>query len=160
MAGSTKAPFSVIVTTSDRLSDLVIKSGQLIFVKDKNRIALDFKDERKFYNQITELDAEYERTSLSSPLNGYYFVIETAVLWYYKDGWTQITTKPDDIVFIGTELPELGQEKTLYVNKAKKEIAVYDTDTNGYLVVADNTENHHVTVDIDTATEDDINALF
>lgn len=154
------APFSVIVTTSEKLPNLIIKNGQLVFIKDMSRIAFDFNDRRTFYNQITELDTEYERKSLESPLSGYYFIIETAILWHYKDGWIQITGKPDDIVFIGTELPELGQEKTLYVDKAKKEISVYDTDTESYLVVADKTDNTHVSVDIDTVTEDDINALF
>ena len=44
------APFSVIATTSERLSNLVIKNGQLIFIQDKHRIAFDFKDKRTFYN--------------------------------------------------------------------------------------------------------------
>lgn len=154
------APFSVIATTSERLSNLVIKNGQLIFIQDKHRIAFDFKDKRTFYNQITELETDYERGTLSSPSNGYYFVIETAVLWSYQNKWVQITQRPDDIVFIGTELPELGNasEKTLYVDKAKKEISVYDKDNNSYLIVANKTEG--VGGVIDTATEDDINALF
>lgn len=154
------APFSVIATTSEKLSSLVIKNGQLIFIQDKHRIAFDFKDKRTFYNQITELDTDYERGTLSSPSNGYYFVIETAVLWFYNDGWVQITQHPDNVVFIGAELPELGNasEKMLYVNKARKEISVYDKDNNSYLVVANKTEGESGA--IDTATEDDINALF
>ena len=106
-----KAPMSVVVTTSERLSSLLIQNGRLVFVKDKCRIAFDWNDKRTFYNQITELETDYERVSMSSPFDGYYFVIETAILWRYDNGWTQITTKPDDIVFIGTELPELGQAK-------------------------------------------------
>lgn len=159
MAIVNKAPLSMIVTTSDKLSDLVIKNGQFIFVKDKKRIALDFNNNRTFYNQITELETDYERTSLASPANGYYFVIGTAVLWYYQDGWNQITHAPEDIVFIGTELPELGQakENTLYVDKSKKEISVYDNTTDAYVVVADKSD---VSVSIGTITEDDINSLF
>lgn len=157
-----KAPMSVVVTTSERLSSLSIQNGQLVFVKDKRRIAFDWNDKRTFYNQITELETDYERISTSSPSNGYYFVIETAILWRYDNGWTQITTKPDDIVFIGAELPELGQEnsseKTLYVNKTKKEISIYDKSINSYIVVADKT--NRTGDDILIATEDDIDSLF
>lgn len=151
-----EATFKIVATTSDKVKNLVIKNGQLIFVQDKGRVAFDFKDKRVFYNQITELDKEQERTSLSSPVNGYYFVIETAVLWLYNGEWIQITTPPRDVVFIGVELPELGQARTgtLYVNKAEKEISVWDENTNSYVVVADKTE------DVDTITNDDINSLF
>ena len=152
-----QAAFTIVATTSDRVKDLVIKNGQMIFVRDKGRIAFDFKDKRVFYNQITELDTEYERTTLSTPDHGYYFVIETAVLWFYSDGWTQITTPPEERIFIGVELPELGQAKTgtLYVNKAEQEISVWDEETQEYIVVADKTESV-----IGSITEEDINALF
>ena len=152
------ANFTVIATTSDRISQLVIKSGQLIFLQDVGKIAFDFKDKRVFYNQIIELDTEYDRVSLESPSKGYYFIIENAVLWSYQDDWVQITTPPDDIVFIGTELPSLGKERTLYVDKDDKQISVWDEATNEYIVVADKTEE--VEVSIDTVTTDDINALF
>lgn len=149
-----KAAFTIVATTSDRVKDLVIKNGQLIFIQDKGRIAFDFKGKRIFYNQITELDTEYDRTSLSIPVNGYYFVIETAVLWFYQDEWIQITTPPEDIVFIGVELPELGQSKTLYVDKTNKEISVWDDTTNEYVVVADKSD------DIDSIANEDIDSLF
>ena len=156
-----KAPMSVVVTTSEKLSSLLIQNGRLIFVKDKCRIAFDWNDKRTFYNQITELETDYERVSMLSPLDGYYFVIETAILWRYDNDWTQITTMPDDIVFIGAELPELGQakEKTLYVDKTKKEISVYDKTANSYVVVANKTDSSGGG-SIDTATNNDIDNLF
>lgn len=156
-----KAPMSVVVTTSEKLSSLLIQNGRLIFVKDKCRIAFDWNDKRTFYNQITELETDYERISMSSPFYGYYFVIETAILWRYDNDWIQITSKPDDIVFIGAELPELGQakEKTLYVDKTKKEISVYDKTANSYVVVANKTDGSGGG-SIDTATNNDIDNLF
>lgn len=156
-----KAPMSVVVTTSEKLSSLLIQNGRLIFVKDKRRIAFDWNDKRTFYNQITELETDYERVSMSSPFYGYYFVIETAILWRYDNDWIQITSKPDDIVFIGAELPELGQakEKTLYVDKTKKEISVYDKTANSYVVVANKTDSSGGG-SIDTATNNDIDNLF
>lgn len=149
-----QSAFTIVATTSERIKDLVIKNGQLIFIQDKGRIAFDFKNKRVFYNQITELDAEYDRVSLSTPANGYYFVIETAVLWFYQDEWIQITTPPEDIVFIGVELPELGQSKTLYVNKTNKEISVWDDTTSEYVVVADKSDA------VGSIGNDDIDALF
>ena len=138
---TTKHIMSLIATTSSRIKDLVIKEGQLIFIQDLGRIAFDFKGKRVFYNQIVELNTEAERLSLDSPLSGYYFVIDSACLWFYQDGWVQITEKPEEVVFIGVELPELGQAKegTLYVNKAEREIAIYDSASNEYIVVSDYT---------------------
>lgn len=151
MADTTaKTVMSLVATTSSRIMDLVIKDGQLIFIRDLGRIAFDFKGERTFYNQIVELEYEAERQALVSPLSGYYFVIDTAVLWFYKDGWIQITEKPKEVIFVGVELPELGQEKTLYVNK-NGGISVWDDDTEQYLLVAD--KNEYV-------SESDIDALF
>jgi len=152
---ATRSVMSLIATTSPRIRDLVIKDGQLIFLQDIGRIAFDFKGKRVFYNQIVELDTEAERLALASPLSGYYFVIDSAVLWFYKDGWVQITSKPEEIVFIGDEVdfPELGQEKTLYVSKTEggEHISVWDKDSNSYKVVADKTQ---------TMTSDEVIALF
>lgn len=137
---TTRNVLSVCATTSKRLPDLAIKNGQLIFVQDKHRIAFDFGDTRKFYNQIEELETDYERVTLESPVSGsYYFVIETAVLWVYQDNWIQLTTAPEEIVFIGAEIPTLGSSRTLYVNKANKEISVWDEDTDRYITVANAT---------------------
>lgn len=138
----TKQILSICATTSDRIKDLIIKNGQLIFVHDEGRIALDYKGKRTFYNQIIEIDAEQERLELSDPINGkYYFVIETAIFWRYYNGWQQLTTAPDEILFIGTEMPELGQPKTLYVNKTdnQESISIWDEDLDAYKIVADKT---------------------
>lgn len=148
----TKPILSVCATTSSKVKDLVIKDGQLIFVHDNNKIALDFGGKRTFYNQITELESEQARTSLLAPITGhYYFVIETAVLWTFQGGWKQLTTPPEEIVFIGTEFPELGSAKKLYVNKSNKEISIWDDSASEYVVVADTTQ---------TISEEEISLLF
>lgn len=141
MADLTTTPIlSVCATVGSKLSDLVIKDGQLIFVRDKHRIALDLGGKRTFYNQIEELATEGARTSLLAPLTGhFYFVVETAVLWTYRDGWVQVTTPPKEVVFIGTELPELGVVKTLYVDTVNREVSVWDEAASSYTIVADAT---------------------
>ena len=152
---TTKQVLSVVATTSERVKDLVIKNGQLIFCQDTGRIAFDFKNKRKFYNQIEELDTEFTRNELESPVNGvYYFVIETAVLWTYRNNeWVQITSKPQEIVFVGTEFPELGVEQTIYANTTDgdEHVAVWIDELNDYKVVANKTYS---------ITENEVIALF
>ena len=153
MADSTiKSVLSVCATVGSRLPDLSIKDGQLIFVRDKHRIALDFGGKRTFYNQIEELDTDASRKSLLAPVSGiFYFVIDTAVLWRYSDGWVQLTTPPKEVVFIGTVLPELGSGQTLYVDTEKNEISVWDENVSAYKVVANKVSEMSV---------EDIDALF
>lgn len=150
---NTKPVLSLCVTVASRLANLTIKDGQLIFVKDKQRLAFDYDGKRKFYNQIEELNSEAERQALLAPVSGlYYFVIDTATLWRYQDEWIQITAQPEDIVYIGTDtMPELGNTKTLYVNKSNKVISVWDDETNTYVVVSDLTTE---------VTDEDIENLF
>ena len=144
---------SLVATTSSRIRDLVISDGQLIFLHDIGRIAFDIKGKRTFYNQIVELDTESDRRDLVSPLNGYYFVIDTAVLWFYKDGWVQITEKPQNIVFVGVELPSLGQAGKIYANtkEGSEHIAVWSEELDAYVVVADKTQS---------MTSEEVIALF
>lgn len=154
MADSTlKTVLSVCATTSERVKELPIKDAQIIFVRDKRKIAYDFGGKRRFYNEIEILESDDERTSLENPeTEQYYFVIKTAVLWQYREGeWVQLTTSPEEILFIGTELPELGSAKTLYVNRANKNISVWDQDMNAYVVVAEHR---------DEISEEFIDSLF
>lgn len=133
---TTKSVMSLVATSSSRIRDLVIKDGQLIFIQDLGRIAFDFKGKRVFYNQIVELETEADRMALEQPLDGYYFVIDSACLWFYKSGWVQITEKPQEIVQIGVELPQLGQQGKLYVDTDDREISVWDEETDSYIAVA------------------------
>ena len=138
---------------SDRIKDLVIKEGQLIFIYDEGRIALDYKGKRTFYNQIIEIETDQERIELSDPVNGkYYFVVETSIFWRYFNGWKQLTTSPNEkSIFIGTQLPEVGESDKLYVNKEKQEISVWDDGQDEFLKVANYTGS---------ISADEISALF
>lgn len=142
MADTTTKPImSLVATSSSRIRDLAIKDGQLIFIQDAGRIAFDFNGKRVFYNQIVELNTEVERLSLEQPLDGYYFVIDSACLWRYKNTWIQITEKPQEIVFVGVEFPQLGQPNKIYANitDGSESISVWDDDRGSYVVVADKT---------------------
>ena len=146
-----KTLFSVVSTSSSKINNLDIKNGQLIFMSDVGRIAMDFKDKRVFYNQITELETDADRLALTDPLNGFYFVLSKAILWHYKDGWTQITGEPDEIIYIGNDLPTIGQENKLYVDTKDKKISVWNEATNQYNIVANYTE---------PITSEDVEDLF
>lgn len=144
---------SVIATTGSKIQDLTIKNGQLIFIQDKQRIALDFNDKRVFYNQINILNTDNDRQSLLAPIDGlFYFVIETAILWTYNNSeWIKITINSEDVVFIGDIFPQSGNEKTLYVDKVNKNISIWNKESESYDIIANKT---------DSITELDINNLF
>ena len=148
---NTRAVMSLVATTSSKIRNLLIKDGQLIFIQDLGRIAFDYKGKRVFYNQIVQLETEAERQALENPLGGYYFVIDEACLWFYNDGWVQITEKPQEIVFIGVELPQLGQKNKLYVDTDDREISVWDEENGEYITIANYTQE---------ASEQDIEGLF
>lgn len=150
---TTNTILSICVTTSSRVKELTITDGQLIFVRDANKLAFDYGGKRVFYRSITELATEQDRLLLTSPIESqYYFVIGTAVLWTFQGGkWIQLTTPPQEIVFIGEELPELGNENTLYVNKEEKNISYWNNETSSYEIVGER---------IVELSNDDILSLF
>lgn len=146
-----KTVMNLVATTSSKIRSLPIKNGQLVFIYDIGRIAFDYKETRVFYNQIVELQTEAERLALENPLDGYYFIIGSGCLWSHKSQWIQITGKPTNIEFIDVNLPELGQEDKLYVDKTEQDISVWDETMQQYIPVA------NYTVD---ATHEDIENLF
>lgn len=154
MADANKTVMSVVITgQNSKLSDFAIGDRQLIFVSDKRKIALDFNGKRTFYNQIESLTTESERKALEDPVEGlFYFVQNPISLWVYTNAeWHNIATASNDAVFIGDLIPETGIENKLYVNKLNKEISIWDTESNDYIVVANKCEG---------MSESDIDALF
>ena len=58
---ATKREFKIVATTNDRVGELGVKDGQLIFVQDKGRVAFDFNGTRVFYDHSDELDGIYSK---------------------------------------------------------------------------------------------------
>lgn len=142
----------VVADQSSKLADFAIGHQQIIFLQDKRTLALDYNGKRSFYNQIEILQTEAERKNLTDPTSGlFYFVIGTSMFWYYDTEWVNLTTPPENIVFIGTENPKFGSENTLYVDKDDREISVWDEKTGQYIIVANYTES---------ATDEDIERIF
>lgn len=153
MADTSKPIMSVVVANQEtKLSDFAIGDKQLIFIKDKRKIAIDFNGKRTFYNQIEILETDSERQTLENPQWGlFYFVLGTATLWTYTTEWVQITTPPKEIIFFGDTLPELGSENVLYINKTEKSISYWNPETSTYDVISGQVES---------ITEEDILSLF
>lgn len=135
---------TVIGTVAAKLQQLPIQNGQVIFVKDKKKVALDLNGKRTFYNEIVTFEKDKERQDLLAPINGcFYFVIETAILWFYNNEWIQISAQPNDVVFFGAKIPELGKANTLYVDRTygSEGISIWDEETNEYITIADRTHS-------------------
>ena len=132
MAQTTMAT-KFITTVEERLNLLPISNGQLIFVRDSRKICHDYNGERIEYSQIFYLKDENARLQLTNPLEIFYFVKETKVLWVYTkaEGWTALTTSPkENVVFIDFEnLPEVGELNTLYTT----ELSIYKWNGSGYV---------------------------
>lgn len=125
---------SVYATVESKLDDFAQKDGQLIFVKDKQMIALDLDGKRKVYNQIEELATEAARTSLLAPVSGrYYFVMDPPVLWRYQEGgWVQITTPPEN-------LEAVLQESKEYTDTVSKRVTGTIDEDGNYIIMFDET---------------------
>ena len=100
----------------DKLDQLAVADGQLIFVRDAREIYLDVNGERTSYSQIMVLFDEEHRKGLK-PVTGFYFVSSTNVLWRYDNQWIQLTTSPREVVVFSDELPQQGVEETLYITE-------------------------------------------
>lgn len=130
-------PVKVVATDREHVGSIVPTDGQIVLVQDAAMVCFDYDGKRTFYHDIITLDTEAERVALENPIDGkVYFIIDTAILWSYNNEWKQLTNKPEDIVCIGVDLPELGKGGTLYVDTTERGISVWDEDAHSYKCVA------------------------
>lgn len=85
--------FEIVKTNKSLLGTTDISNGCVYFVDDTKELFFDFDSKRSEVKDILVLEKESERTSiLFVPLNKFYFVLETKILWFYKDGsWYQVS---------------------------------------------------------------------
>jgi hypothetical protein len=112
---ATKPSMKFIATTSDKLNDIAVKSGQLIFCTDKRAIYLD-TDSRHSFQTIINVYDDATRRAIEHPLEGYYYTRMENVLWSYFGEWVQITGQDSSLVFADGNLPQEGVENKLYVD--------------------------------------------
>ena len=127
-------------TTDSKISQLPVTDGNLVFTTDTKRMYLDMNGLRLPYVDIQILSQETDRTSILAPIEGFYFVEETNVLWRYKGGWKQITPNNLAPLFFGDyeDFPPQGQSNVLYVT----DDATYKWDslTSTYICISNKTE--------------------
>ena len=111
----------VVSTTSERLGQLPVDYGQLIFVKDKRQLYFDHQEGRTLYTQIIILETELQRLSLKHPVTSFYFVKETGMIWRHEVEWIVITNPPSEqIEFLPREsFPAIGKENILYIDDTR-----------------------------------------
>lgn len=133
-----KTAFSLTITNFNLLNMIKVEDGQLIFIEDQQKIALDMNGKRTIYGQVIELANDSDRTSIYSALdNTFYFVAQTSMLWMYRRGnWIPITLQSESPVHIAGELPPIGQNGVVYVNKIMKTVSIWDDSLSEYIIVA------------------------
>lgn len=142
------APILKVYTTiSNKLNDLHVQDGQLIFVSDTKTIYLDNNGVRLSYDIIQVLKTDKDRINIDSPKEGFYFVEENAILWRYNYKWIQLT-QGDVPHIILTEkyidLPTIGEKDTLY--STENSLYVWDKVNKKYISIASNTEWNRIGV--------------
>ena len=63
-----------------------LSDGQFLIVTDTQKLMYDYGTKRIVLGDIIELDTEAQRSALVTPLNKFYFVKDTGVLWRYNSG--------------------------------------------------------------------------
>lgn len=128
-------------TKSERLPQLPVRNGNIIFVSDTRQICLDADGLRIPYDPIKIFDTEKERAEYEEPVTGFYFVSDTNVLWRYADkAWMQLTpSNLTPIVYgkIVSDFPQEGQSDILYV--ADEAIYRWDDAAKQYTIAANKT---------------------
>lgn len=129
------ANIKYICTTSNKLNEISVEVGNLIFCEDTRQIALDGENGRVFYDQIMTIPQESMRIAMTRNLvSGFYFVLDTNVLWRLDDvTWIPITEKPTEMVVYGTlaTFPRPGMVGKIYATDSH--LYHWDEDMETYV---------------------------
>lgn len=131
----------VYTTVEAKLSQLAVVDGQLIFVSDTKRIYLDMGGYRVCYTAIQVFSTDQDRLDWLAPIEGFYFVKSTGVLWNYSGSWKQLSPDNLEQVFIGSttdDFPQTGNSGTLYTSN--NAVYKWDSAARRYEIVANKTE--------------------
>lgn len=130
----------VYSTVASKLNQLQVTDGQLIFVKDTKRIFLDMNGLRLGYDTIQVFPTDEERLQILAPVEGFYFVESTGIMWRYNNEWKQLTPSNLNPLFFGNreDFPPEGNPATLYLT----DDATYKWDSllREYIIVSNKTE--------------------
>lgn len=122
------------LTDAAHLDSIDIAQGNLLFCEDTKRIYFDNEDRRVCYDSIMVFATDADRMLFANPMDGFYFVSETKILWRYENNtWTALTTPPtNNVIFIPkSELPTPGAFATLYI--CDTEMFIWSPTENKYI---------------------------
>lgn len=112
------AKMKLIYTSAERLNDLPIADGQIIWVPNDNMLCLDMHDYRFTYKTIRTFPTEEARLNDSLAQEGFYYVEATNLIWRKTANgtWRQVTSSGEPIIYGETEevFPSIGLNNTLY----------------------------------------------
>lgn len=124
-----------IATTSNKVESIKVTSGQLIFSRDDRVIYLDSDLGRTSFQQIITLVSEQQRLNLTAPLEGFYFVKETCLLWNYIDGaWVRISDEPETYAYDSKEkFPSNGKKGKIYIDTTNAKMYLWNELNSDYV---------------------------
>ena len=136
---ATKPSMKFIATTKEKLNTIPINAGQLIFVVDDRAIYLDVNGtDRTVYQSIITVIDEETRLNITSPIEGFYYVLQTNNLYSYYDGtWQLLIGGGDSNVIFVSSLPITGQSDILYILEDK--IYGWNNSSNNYYAIGGGT---------------------
>lgn len=111
-----------------------VSDGRFLIVTDTKKLMYDYGTERIVLGDIIELDTEAQRIALITPLNKFYFVKETGVLWRYNSNawicWDNANTINAHINHLVSS--DSGVHGIRY-NTASQIMEIYDAETESWI---------------------------
>ena len=110
--------FKVIYTTSDKLPEVTLTPGQLIFTQDDRKVQfVNSNSDLINYTSVVPIPTEAARAAMANPYPALYWIKETATLWRYEEdeGWVQATSPNEEQIVFG-ERPAVGVANKLYID--------------------------------------------
>ena len=112
---NTDIKFNIVKTNKSGLDKTQVSNGNIYFIEDTKELYFDFDSKRVDIKDIQIIEKEDNRLSpLFAPLNKFYYVMDTKVLWYYNTEWYQVTPYIYDYVTqsqFTEQLESLSQQK-------------------------------------------------
>ena len=118
------ANMKFIATNQNKLAEIPIKDGQVIFARDEQVIYLDSNSKRYSFKNILTIDTEVNRETTVALEGCFYYVKESKLIYRYEDSqWNCLNSS--EIIFNDREsFPQTGDPTKLYVS----ENAIYKWD--------------------------------
>lgn len=112
------AQMKLVYTTKNKINELAIQDGQIIYAPDGNLICLDMRNKRHVYHTLESFETDAERLNAVGTNKCFYFVESTNIMWeYINDAWKQITPANLNPVYyaeVPSRFPAKGTENTLF----------------------------------------------